>query len=81
MGLTGLLLGSAAKFLGAPDVVSLSAAVLPLLPAALTYVQEDIAGDVRSVSVAMDSLNARLATVQRDAVLLARLKKLVKGMK
>jgi hypothetical protein len=81
MGLGGLLLGTAAKLAGAPDIVSLSAAVLPGIPALLTYVQEDLVGERASLGTVLDGLNARLATVPREAVLLARLKKLVKGMK
>ena len=81
MRLGGLLLGTAAKVAGAPDLLSLSAAVLPALPALLTYVQEDLMGERASLGTVMDDLNARLAGVQRDAVLLARLRKLVKGMK
>jgi hypothetical protein len=80
MGIGGLLLGTATKLAGAPDLVSLSAAVLPAIPAVLTYAQEELVGERASLGATIDSLNARLANVHRDAVLLARLKKLVKGM-
>jgi hypothetical protein len=81
MNLAGFSLGTAAKLLGAPDLLSLSAAILPTLPGALTLLNEELAGDVRSLSTTLDAVNARLASVHRDAVLLARMRKLVKGMK
>ena len=64
-----------------PDLVSLSAAVGLFLPAALTYAQEEWVGASPGLGSAVDKMNAALAGVQPNAVLLARLKKLVKGMK
>ena len=81
MALGGLLLGAAAKVVGAPDLVALSAVVLPAIPALVTYAQEDLVGKSAALGTMIDGLNARLAGVHREAVLLARLKKLVKGMK
>jgi hypothetical protein len=75
------VLRTASKVAGAPDLVSLSTALLPYLSALLTHVQEDLMGERASLGIIMDSLNAKLANVPREAVLLARLKKLVKGMK
>jgi hypothetical protein len=80
MGLVGLLLGSAARF-GMPDLVPVSAVVGLLLPAALTLTQEEWIGKSPELGMVMDGMNATLAGVQPNAVLLARLKKLVKGMK
>ncbi|WP_437652349.1 hypothetical protein [Sorangium sp. So ce1182] len=81
MGLLGLVLGPGAKLLEMPNIISVSAAILPLLPAILTFVQEDVVGAAPDLGAAIDAINARLAGVQTNAVLLARLKKLVKGMK
>jgi hypothetical protein len=52
-----------------------------MLPGALTLLNEELMGDTSSLSKALDAVNAKLAGVHRDAVLLARLRKLVKGMK
>jgi hypothetical protein len=81
MNLTGFALGTASKILGAPDLVSLSAVLLPMLPGALTLLNEELLGDAASLAKALDAVNGKLAGVHRDAVLLARMKKLVKGMK
>jgi hypothetical protein len=81
MSLTGFALAAATKMIGAPELVSLSAAILPALPAALTLLNEEILGDVPMLSTALDTVNARLAGVHPDAVLLARMRKLVKGMR
>lgn len=81
MGLAGLVLGPGTRLLGMPDIVSLSAAVLPFLPAALTLIQEELVGASPHLGAVVDKMNATLAGVQPHAVLLARLKKLVKGMK
>jgi hypothetical protein len=78
MGLSGIALGGLSKVVGAPDLISLSAA---LLPALITYVNEDVVGEQPSVSVLLDEMNGKLAGVHRDAVLLARMRKLVKGMR
>jgi hypothetical protein len=81
MNLTGWALGAMSKAFGAPDLVSLSAAILPALPAALTFLNEELLGDVPSLSKSLDAVNAKLAGVRHEAVLLARMRKLVKGMK
>lgn len=81
MGLTGLALGTISKMAGAPDLISLSATLLPMVPAGLTYLDEDLLKDRAALSSTIDAVNARLAGVHRDSVLLARMKKLVKGMK
>ncbi|MBK8940870.1 MAG: hypothetical protein IPM79_25445 [Polyangiaceae bacterium] len=81
MSLIGFALGAVSKFVGAPDLVSISAVVGAALPAALTLINEEVVGERASVGTIVDSVNARLANVQPGAVLLSRMRKLVAGMK
>lgn len=78
MGIAGIALGLGGRVLGVPDVVSFSAL---FLPAILTQLHEDAGQSSRLVGTILDTLNALLANVQTDAVLLARMRKRVKGMK
>lgn len=78
MGLAGFALSAVANAVGHPNVLSVSGLLLPGL---LTYVQEDATAASRELGIILDAMNARLAGVTRDAVLLARMKRRVKGMR
>ncbi|MGK3966823.1 hypothetical protein WMF01_40285 [Sorangium sp. So ce1667] len=81
MSLAGFALGAVSKVSGVPDLVSISTVIAAAMPAALTILNEEVAGERASVGGFIDGINARLANVQPSAVLLSRMRKMVKGMK